>query len=83
MFFFGFHLLPTVYYVLLWLPSPSHCLLCAVFSLKGSRSALQFAQISIQDAFYRPQIAFSQLPTAEIVPEFYLVQSKNSIKKKR
>lgn len=69
----------TVYSVLLWFPSPSHSLLCAVFSLKDSRYAHQYAQISVQDVFYRLQIAFSQLPTAEKVPEFCHVHSKNSI----
>lgn len=69
-------------YVVLWFPSPSHFLRCAVFYLKGSHYAPQCAQIAFQDAFYKLQIAFSLLPTAEIVPEFCHVHSENNIKTK-
>lgn len=64
-------------------PSPSHCLLCAVFSLKGSHCAPRCNQISIQYVFCKSLIAFSLSPTAEIVPEFYHGQSEIDIKTKR
>lgn len=69
--------------VLLWFPSPSHCLLCTVFSLRGSHCAPQYAQISIQDAFYMLQLASFLSPTAGRVPGFYHAHSENNILKKK
>lgn len=65
---------------LLWFPSPSHSVLCVVFSSKQFHYALRCTQITIQDAFYMLQIAFSLLPTAEIVLELSHVHSGNCIK---
>ena len=45
--------------VVLRFQSPPHWLLCAVFSLKDYYYAPQCAQIAIQVAFYRLQLAFS------------------------
>lgn len=69
--------------LLLSVPSASHCLLCAVFSWKGSHCAPRYNQISLQVVFYKSPIAFSRLPVAEIVRGFYHVRSETDMKQKR
>lgn len=51
--------LSTTNSLLLWFPSPSHSLLCVVFSSKRFHCAHPCTQITIPDAFYRLKIAFS------------------------
>ena len=61
--------------IVLWTPSPLHCLLCLGSSLRDSDCALQCAQRPSPSAFYMLQLAFSQWPAVGTVPEFYCVHS--------
>lgn len=69
-------------FVVLWTPSPLHCLLRLVSSSRDSDCDLQCAQRSSLNVFYMLPFVFSQWPAVETVLELYRAHSEKQDEQK-